>query len=139
MPQRKIDPPGGPRPELTPALLTEMNWQFAPPLILEAALQFRLFDMLEENPCTAGEVSQRTGTSERGLRPILNALVAMRLLERNGVDRYALTPSSRSSLISTKPGYQGAALHGLSRRIEPWLHIAEAVASGRPVAALNRQ
>src|SRR5437016_5942283 len=79
---------------------------YDPALILEAAVRLRVFDVLDQHPMTLDEVVSRTGTSVRGMRTLLNALVGLDLLTRTG-DRYALTHESEPYLVSTRPGYQG--------------------------------
>src|SRR5579862_6862510 len=92
---------------LSPARIMQMTWGFAAPLTLEAAVRHRVFDVLDEKPKTIGEIAGETGTSPRGLRAILNALVGLNLLSRDG-DRYTLTPESSAFLVSTKPAFAGA-------------------------------
>jgi SAM-dependent methyltransferase len=117
----------------------QMAWGFAPPLILEAALNCRVFDLLAQAPKTARQLAAACGASVRGLTAILNALVALEFLARRG-ERYALTPESATFLVSTKPSYHGRFFRHLLRQALPhWLHLNESVNTGRPVVAGNRQ
>jgi SAM-dependent methyltransferase len=69
----------------------------------------------------------------------LNALVGLEFLARKGT-RYALTPESAAFLVSTKPAYHGGFFRHMSRQLMPnWLHLTEAVRSGRPKVAGNQQ
>src|SRR4051794_33600120 len=90
----------------TPERLMQMTWAYSAPLIIEAAIRNRLFDLLDKGPKTVEELSRESGASIRGLRMIANALVSFELLRRNA-NRYALTPESQTFLVSTKPSYQG--------------------------------
>src|SRR5512137_2423253 len=72
----------------TPERLMQFAWGYAPPLILEAALDCRVFDLLDRGPQTVGELAAQSGASERGLTAILNALVGLEFLVRRG-NRYA--------------------------------------------------
>ncbi len=117
----------------------QFAWGYAPPLILEAALNHRVFDLLDEAPQTVKELAAKSGASTRGLTAILNALVGLEFLGRKG-DRYALTPESAAFLVSTKPGYHGGFFRHVTRQILPqWMQLTEAVRSGRPPLAANRQ
>src|SRR5690348_10006610 len=64
----------------TPERIQQIAWGYAPPLILEAALNYRLFDLIDESAQTVEELAQRTGASLRGLTAILNALVGLEFL-----------------------------------------------------------
>ena len=108
----------------------QIAWGYAPPLILEAALNWRLFDLLDQGPQTLGLLAARSGASERGLSAILNALVGLEFLARKG-NRYALTPESAAFLVSTKPAYHGGFLRHMTRQVLPsWLQLSEAVRTG---------
>jgi 3-hydroxy-5-methyl-1-naphthoate 3-O-methyltransferase len=117
----------------------QFAWGYGPPLILEAALHYRLFDLLDQAPRTVGELAAQSGASPRGLTAILNALVGLEFLVKRG-DRYALAPESAAFLVSTKPAYHGGFFRHVIRQILPqWLRLTEAVGSGRPNVAANRQ
>jgi SAM-dependent methyltransferase len=123
----------------TPERLMQLAWSYAPPLILDAALKWRVFDLLDQGPQTAAELATRSGASVRGLTAILNALVGLEFLARKG-NRYVLTPESATYLVSTKPAYHGGYLRHITRQVLPnWLQLADAVGTGRPVVAANDQ
>jgi 3-hydroxy-5-methyl-1-naphthoate 3-O-methyltransferase len=123
----------------TPERLLEVAWGYAPPLILEAALEHRVFDLLERTPRTAEALAARCGVSRRGMSAILNALVGLEFLERRG-DRFALTPVSAAFLVSTKPAYHGGLFRHMTRQLIPrWLGLSTAVQTGRPVVAANQE
>ena len=117
----------------------QFAWGYAPPLILEAALNHRVFDLLDREPQTTRELAAQTGASVRGLTAILNALVGLEFQAKRG-DRYALTPESAAFLVSTKPGYHGGFFRHVIRQILPnWLKLTEAVRTGRPAVTANQQ
>jgi hypothetical protein len=122
---------------LTPERIMQFAWGYAPPLIIQAAVQHRVFDRLDHGPLTLGQLAAETGASARGLSAILNALVGLQLLARDG-DRYTLTPESATFLVSSKPEYRGLFFNHHSQQLLPqWLHLAEVVRTGRPVARTN--
>jgi hypothetical protein len=57
---------------VTPERIMQFAWGYVPPLILEAAIKHRVFDVLDLGPKTVAEVSAATGASERGLTAIMN-------------------------------------------------------------------
>ena len=85
----------------------QLVWGYAPPLILEAAIRHRVFDVLDGGPKTADEVEDVTGASARGLSAVMNALVGLNFLTKDPQGRYALTPESAAFLVSTKPDFKG--------------------------------
>jgi 2-polyprenyl-3-methyl-5-hydroxy-6-metoxy-1,4-benzoquinol methylase len=123
----------------TPDRLMQIAWGFGPPLMLEAAVQHRVFDLLDQSPQTAEELAAQSGASVRGLTAILNALVSLEFLKRKG-GRYALTPESAAFLVSTKPAYQGGWLGHITRQLLPrWMELAEVVRTGRPAITMNQE
>ena len=90
-------------------------------------------------PQTLEQIAAETGGSQRGMRALLNALVGLDFLQRDA-DRYTLTRESAEFLVSTKPNFQGGIFRHVSRQILPnWMKLNEAVQSGRPPAAVNRE
>src|SRR5215813_6862824 len=88
---------------VTPERLMQLSFAYAPPIIIGAACANKVFDSVADGPKTITEVKKATGASERGLRILMNALVGLELLRKEG-EKYALTPESEAFLITTKPG-----------------------------------
>lgn len=125
---------------VTPERIMQFAWGYVPPLILEAAIHHRIFDVLDTGPMTVSEVATATGSSPRGLRTVMNALVGLNFLAKVDGDRYALTPESELFLVSTKPSFQGGLLKHMSKQLIPkWLNLNEIVATGKPAAAVNQE
>src|SRR5580693_3593783 len=59
---------------VTPDRIMQFAWGYAPTLIIQSALQHRIFDLLDQSPKTVDELAQATAASKRGLTAILNAL-----------------------------------------------------------------
>lgn len=124
--------------QVTPERIMQMAWGYVPPLVLEAAIRHRVFDVLDGGPKNAQEVEKATGASARGLAAIMNALVGLNFLAKDSQGRYSLTPESEAFLVSTKPGFQGGLIKHCSEQLIPrWLHLNEVVASGKPVTPVN--
>lgn len=126
-------------PSVTPERIYQMTWGYAAPLILEAAVKHRVFDVLDSGPKSLSQISKETGASERGLAAILNVLAGFEFLYKNG-DEYSLAPESAAFLVSTKPSFQGGLLRHVSEQLIPsWLRLNEIVATGNPSQAVNQQ
>lgn len=125
---------------VTPERIFQLAWGYAPPLILEAAMKHRVFDVLDAGPMSLSEVGMATGASKRGLAAIMDALVGLNFLAKDGSGKYSLTPESSAFLVSAKPSFQGGLIRHTSEHLLPkWLHLNQIVASGQPDAAVNQQ
>jgi SAM-dependent methyltransferase len=116
-----------------------MAWGYAPPLILSAALHHRVFDLLEDGPKTADEVSAQSGASLRGVRAIMNALTAFELLTKGANERYSLTPESATFLVRGKPGFIGGFMQHGDTLLPKWMQLPEIVRTGKPAMAVNQE
>jgi len=116
-----------------------MAWGYAAPIILGTAVEHRIFDLLDEGPKTANEVSAASGASLRGVRAILNALTAFELLKKDKQERYALTPESAAFLVRGRPGFIGGFMQHGGQLIPKWLQLPEIVRTGRPARAVNQE
>ena len=124
----------------TPERIMQLAWGYVPPLVLEAAIRHRIFDLLDSGPKTVHEIHKETGASERGLSAIMNALVGLNFLEKNEKGYFSLAPESAAFLVSTKPGFQGGMIRHCSEHLIPkWLHLNEVVATGNAAHSVNQQ
>jgi hypothetical protein len=125
---------------VTPERIMQLAWGYVPPLILEAAIRHRVFDVLDSGARSVAEVARETGASERGLTAIMNALAGLNFLAKDAQGKYSLTPESAAFLVSTKPAFQGGLLrHGSRHLIPNWLHLNEVVATGKPAQSVNQE
>ena len=125
---------------VSPERIYQLAWGYAPPLILEAAMKHKVFDVLDGGAKTLEEIHEATGASKRGLYPVLNFLVGMNLLAKDGDGKFALTPESATFLVSTRPTFSGGLIRHCSEHLIPrWLHLNEAVATGKPVTPVNQE
>jgi SAM-dependent methyltransferase len=126
--------------KLTPERLQQFGFAYAPPLIISAAVNNKIFDSLQSGAKTVEQLNKETGADARGLRAIMNALVGLELLKKDRQSRYFLTPESRAFLISDKPGtlagFFGSILPIMASR---WLQLTDIVRNGRPAVAVNQQ
>ncbi len=126
---------------VTAERLAQMVFGFAPPLIIEAGVRTGIFDTLERKPLGLAALADGIGASRRGTEALANALVGLGVLGRNADEHYALTPESAAFLVRSKPEsfLGGLFAHASSQLIPSWLHIVEAVTTGRPPLAVNRE
>jgi ubiquinone/menaquinone biosynthesis C-methylase UbiE len=125
---------------ITPQRIMQYGWGYAPPLMIEAAVKHRIFDLLDGGPKTARETANMAAISVRGARSIMNALVGFGLLTKDSEQRYALAPDTAAFLVSNKPGFLGGLMgHVVSDLIPRWLELSEVVRTGKPSYAVNQQ
>jgi 2-polyprenyl-3-methyl-5-hydroxy-6-metoxy-1,4-benzoquinol methylase len=125
---------------VSPERLMGFTFGFAPPLMIEAAIRHRVFDALEKGAKTINALCVETGTSPRGLRIVLNALVGLDLLSKDEVGRYALTKESATFLISGKSSFHGAFFLLTSEpMLSSWGKLHEIMRTGRPSHCINRE
>src|SRR2546430_15240917 len=129
--------------QVTPQRIMQMAWGYTAPLILEAAIKHKVFDVLDAaggHGLMVEQIAQRTGGSIRGLRMILDALVGLEFLAKDAQQRYMLTPESAAFLVGSKPAFAGGIFRHISTQLMPkWLHLNDIVRSGKPVESVNRE
>jgi ubiquinone/menaquinone biosynthesis C-methylase UbiE len=126
--------------KVTPERLMELSFAYAPPLIISAAADNKVFDALENGAKTAEEVAKKTTASPRALRILMNALVGLDLLKKDRRGRYSLTPESAAFLISERPGTHAGFFGTIAPQlISKWLRLTDIVREGRPAVAVNQE
>ena len=115
-----------------PTLLMQLSFAFANTQILQTACELEVFTHLDNGCETASEVANASGATERGVRILLNALTGFKVLEKHNDGRYHLTPTAKIFLSRTSPSYLGDWIGHMNQLREPWLHLTEAVRTGKP-------
>ncbi|MCP9471498.1 MAG: acetylserotonin O-methyltransferase [Nitrospira sp.] len=98
--------------------------------ILLTAVTLDVFSALDGMPKTAGEVASRIDAHEPTLRLLLNALVAMKLLTKEG-DRYGNSSVADKHLVKRSPHYVGHLLLLHDAEWNNWGKLEETVRTGR--------
>ena len=125
---------------VTPERIMQMAWGFAPTLMMEAAVNLRVFDILDDGPKSAEMVASLAGASVRGLRALMNGLAGIGLLTKNDVGQYGLTSETAAFLVSGRPAYLGALTRHLGQDLIPmWQGLGEVVRTGKPSGAVNQR
>ena len=127
-------------PLVSPERLMQFTFGFAPPLMIETAIRFGIFDILDKSPKTVDALCAETGTSPRGLRMMLNALVGLDVLSKDEAGRYALTEESATFLVTGKPTYHGA-FFLLTREpmLSSWGKLHDVIKCGRTTHHINQE
>jgi len=117
--------------EISPQKILGIGMGFWGAKTLLSAVELGLFTELAKGPADLTALKQKLGLHERSARDFLDALVAMKLLEReNGL--YANTPETELFLDRNKPSYVGGLLEMANARLyRHWGHLTEALRTGR--------
>jgi len=104
--------------------------------VLLTAVTFDLFTTLGQRRLTGAEVGKKLGLHPRGIADFLDALVAMKFLERedDGADaKYFNTPATALYLDRNSPRYIGGIPEMLNARLfNYWNNLPEALRTGKP-------
>jgi SAM-dependent methyltransferase len=126
--------------KLTPERLQQFGFAYAPPLIISAAVNNKVFDALNGGAKTVQQLQKETGASARGLRSVMDALVGLKLLKKDRESRYSLVPESQTFLVSDKPGTLAGFFESvLPTMISRWLRLTEILRDGVPPIAVNQE
>ena len=107
------------------------GWQSARALM--AANHLNFFNALGEEALSAGEVAKRCSTHPRSTRMLLNACVALGVLEKEG-PLYRNSPEARDLLVQGKPTYIGDGIAHQEDLWLPWGGLHEAVCTNHRVS-----
>ena len=118
---------------VTPDHIMQLGLGFWASKTLLSAVELGLFTELAREPMTAEEVGGRLGLHPRALRDFLDALVSLRVLERDPEGLYSNAPDAEMFLDRAKPSYVGGMLEMANARLYPfWGSLTEALRTGRP-------
>jgi hypothetical protein len=103
---------------------------------LLTAVEFDLFTLLAERPLNAAELEKKLQLRSRAARDFLDALVALRFLERDGdglEGRYRNSADTAAFLNRGSPAYIGGFMAMLNDRLFGfWNSLGEALRTGKP-------
>ena len=109
--------------------LSEYGFAFAPARIITTAVQLDLFSALDEAK-TSEELAQAKGLSHRGVTRLLEALVALGILnKREG--RYLLEGPMRQLFLPSFPLFMGHYFLHIQNLHRMWDHLPQVVISGK--------
>lgn len=121
---------------LSPARLLQIGTGFWPAQVLLSAVALDLFTALGRRPMNARALGETLGLHERGWRDFFDALVALRLLERDGDGPDGIYRNGAEAALfldKAKPGYVGGILEMAQARLYPfWADLKSALQTGKP-------
>jgi predicted O-methyltransferase YrrM len=112
--------------ELDSGALMGMLYAYQESAILMGSNELGIYDALAKGPLTAPEVASHLGTAARSTELLLNACVALGLLQKGG-DKYANSPLADEILVRGKPGYVGRVIAKEREFYGPWGQLPQAV------------
>lgn len=95
-----------PSPAPDPELIYELYTGGFRPQVVRIALLLDFFSPLAAGPASARDVARACGCDEKGVRLLLDHLVTLALLAREG-ERYRLTPTAATFLVPGEASYAG--------------------------------
>ncbi len=104
--------------------------------IVQVAVELGIFDALESSPDNAPGIADRLQTDPQATELLLNALVALQLLNK-GTDSFSLTESARRFLLPHSPHYLGGMIGFEAMLWSSWEQLPAAIRTGQPVRAAN--
>lgn len=120
-------------PRVTPDNIMQLGLGFWASKTLLSAVELGVFTELARGPLAAEDLSGKLGLHARGARDFLDALVSLRVLERDAEGVYANTPESGAFLDRGKPSYVGGMLEMANARLYTfWGSLTEALRTGEP-------
>jgi hypothetical protein len=122
--------------ELDPSHILQVGMGFWPAKTVLSAVELELFTHLGDDSMTGAEIGERLGLHPRAIYDFLDALVALRLLERDGDGsdgRYRNTAETAMFLDKRSPAYVGGILEMSNARLYRfWGDLTEALQTGQP-------
>jgi precorrin-6B methylase 2 len=119
--------------ELTPEKIMQLGLGFWGAKTLLTAIELGLFTELAEEPLDADAIRDRLELHPRSVRDFLDALVALKMLERDSGGKYGNTAETDLFLDRAKPSYAGGILEMANARLYPfWNGLTEALRTGQP-------
>lgn len=119
-----------PRPE--PRTILEMATAFQRSRPLLTAYELGVFTVLNEEQRTSTDVAAAVGAEPRATERLMNALVAMGLLEKQG-PLFRNSPGAAAHLVKGRPGYMAGLAH-TNNLWNTWSSMTDTVRQGRPAA-----
>ena len=98
--------------------------------VLLTAVKLDVFGALARGPVTDADMARRLGTDQRAIGLLLNALVAIGLLGKEG-ERYGNTSESQEYLVKESPKYAGHLLLLQDAEWDHWGKLESVVRTGR--------
>ncbi len=118
---------------MSPDRVLDIGFAFWKSKTLLSAVEIGLFTELGDDRLDWEALTERLSLHARGARDFFDALVALKLLDRDAAGRYANRADCMPYLDRRKPTYIGEWLEHLNRRLYPsWGKLTQALRTGLP-------
>lgn len=115
-----------------PGDLLEISGFYWKTAVLHAAVKLDVFTVIGDGQLTGSEISRQLNATQRSVKRLLDALVAMELLVK--VDEsYTNSPSGQTFLSKNSAQYIGHIIMHHHHLVDSWSKLDQAVQSGMPV------
>ncbi|WP_036282160.1 methyltransferase [Methylocystis sp. ATCC 49242] len=115
----------------SPEKLLALGMSFWNAKTLLSAVELGVFDALADGPADLSTLTKKLGLHERSARDFLDALVAMKMLDRES-GQYRNTPETDFFLVRGRPSYVGGLLEMANARLySSWGNLTEALKTGQ--------
>jgi SAM-dependent methyltransferase len=104
--------------------------------IIQTAVQLSIFDTIGDGCKSSHAVAAALRLEPRATELLLNALAALKLLEKNG-ESFSLAPIAAKHLVPTSSHYLGGMILFDASLWNCWEHLADTVRSGKPPRPTN--
>jgi hypothetical protein len=118
--------------EWNPGTLLQTSGSYWHTCTLHAGVKLDLFSILTRDPKTAAQTADELKADVRGVTMLLDALAAMRLLDKRG-ENYHATDAAALYLNRESDRYIGHMVMHHHHLVASWSQLDEAVKSGKPV------
>ena len=122
--------------ELSPRPLMRILGDFANSQILDAAIEYDFFTLINKGFRSAEEIAREAGTDARATRIVLDSLPALSLIEKRD-GKYDLTPTAEVFLVKGKPSYCGDFRHVALALWDGMAHLKDSLKTGKPLSRLD--
>jgi O-methyltransferase domain/Dimerisation domain len=113
--------------------IIELAMGFEASKTLLSAVEIGVFGAFDNGPLDLHALRARLGLHERAARDFFDALVALRLLQRDDAGRYSNSDESEIFLNAARPGYIGGIIELFNTRLYGfWGSLTEALRTGEP-------
>jgi ubiquinone/menaquinone biosynthesis C-methylase UbiE len=122
--------------ELSPRPLMRILGDFANSQILDAAIEYDFFTLIDQGLQSADEIAGKAGTDPRATRIVLDSLPALDLIQKRD-GKYRLTPMAKAFLVRGKPSYVGDFRHVALALWDGMAHLKESLKTGKPLSRMD--
>jgi hypothetical protein len=121
---------------ISPSRILDIGFGFWSSKVLLTAIELEVFTILNGKKMTGEELGNKLGLHPRGIWDFLDALVALKFLERHGNGQealYANTTETAYYLIKNSPAYMGGIFEMCNARLfKFWDDLGTALKTGQP-------